>query len=681
MRKALAPLARRPLFLAILVAILAISLVYSASVRRAYLMGDLQYIPVEDEFLLVTGDLESLWEAVDHHFGPVFLEEERDGEEIGALTGLFRDAREGLADEDLPVESLDDLVGYGFNIEGGALMSLAGLSASRVSPLVVLPVTGEGAITEVFSVMAGAPDDEAPELGLGDVLVVSWGARMARRGPPPRPRAPSGPRTGPTSGVPSEPRARSEPQVPSEPADTSRELSVDWLLAYPGNNRALTTTAPDHLRRAILNRDRNLAHASADDELYAGVRETLQGSLGSGPTVFGLWRPLAEPGIERLTGVLALRPEALRLSVEVKVDAGVLRVLDDFLLPSQTSDDWQRFLDRETAAAVAVEDEALSDHLGFLRRFETIRTFMDDAYGGVLSELVGLPGLHRVVLAVTGYRDGLPELVMGVWGDPDSLRGLVTNVQLRQREERDSAVLMGAAEAFLEEASEETELPDTLNQVSVQVLEEAGILVPEEGSTFRRHTLRTVPGGGSQPRVVVEPATLVPEDLSSAGYVRGEGTDTIRLLLPPVTDNDVAHIPGLAEVDGEVLRGDRYRLATVVLDSVLWVATDVRDAQEQIHRAAADPGEELDDLSENSAFQMARANWSRGDRVQGFLDVERLTNLGLLTPESQVEEAVKLSLLDLRNHPSVSIAVRSNDARERVLIEVAAFLQRRLRDR
>jgi hypothetical protein len=306
---------------------------------------------------------------------------------------------------------------------------------------------------------------------------------------------------------------------------------------------------------------------------------------------------------------------------------------------------------------------------------------MDDAYGGVLTELVGLPGLRRVVLAVTGYRDGLPELVMGVWGDPDSLRGLVTDVQLRQRAERDSAVLKGAAEAFLAEAAEGTELPDTLNQVSVRALEEAGVLAPEEGSTFRRHTLRTIRGGGSQPGVVVEPATLAPDDLSPAGYHRGEGSDTIRLLLPPVTDNDVAHIPGLAEVDGEALRGDRYRLATVVLDSVLWVATDVMDAQEQIRRAAAGPGEEMDDLSQNSAFQAARTNWSRGDRIQGFMDIGRLTGLGLLSPESAVEEAVKASLLDLRNHPSVSIAVRSDDTRERVLIDIAAFLQRRLRDR
>ena len=75
MRRPLLPLARGPGLLAILVAILFISVVYSASVRRAFLMSDLQFIPVEDELLLVTGDMESLWEGVDHHFGAVFLDE------------------------------------------------------------------------------------------------------------------------------------------------------------------------------------------------------------------------------------------------------------------------------------------------------------------------------------------------------------------------------------------------------------------------------------------------------------------------------------------------------------------------------------------------------------------------------------------------------------------------------
>ena len=117
-------------------------------------------------------------------------------------------------------------------------------------------------------------------------------------------------------------------------------------------------------------------------------------------------------------------------------------------VPGKMSDDWHRFLGPQTAAAIAVEDESLSDYLSFIGRFETIRTFMDDRYGGVLRPSKELPGLRRVVLAVTGYRNGLPELLLGVWGDPDSLEGLVTELQLSQREKRDRAVLEGALDPF-----------------------------------------------------------------------------------------------------------------------------------------------------------------------------------------------------------------------------------------
>jgi hypothetical protein len=114
---------------------------------------------------------------------------------------------------------------------------------------------------------------------------------------------------------------------------------------------------------------------------------------------------------------------------------------------------------------------------------------------------------------------------------------------------------------------------------------------------------------------------------------------------------------------------------------MLWVATDVMDAREQIDRAALGPGEHQPDLSENEAFQTAQASWSRSDRIQGFLDIDRLGRLGLLSPESDVEDVAKRMLLDFRNHPTVSLTVRSEDTPERVLLELTAFLKPGLRDR
>ena len=133
----------------------------------------------------------------------------------------------------------------------------------------------------------------------------------------------------------------------------------------------------------------------------------------------------------------------------------------------------------------------------------------------------------------------------------------------------------------------------------------------------------------------------------------------------------------------ELVPGVRFalELTPVLLDSVLWVATDLRDAERQIDRAQPDSADALPGLSGNEAFLAARATWSDRDRIQGFIDVERVTTLGLLSPESDVEELAKGLLLDLRNHPSVAFTARSEADGARILLDVTALLRRSLRDR
>ena len=331
-------------------------------------------------------------------------------------------------------------------------------------------------------------------------------------------------------------------------------------------------------------------------------------------------------------------------------------------------------------AALVVEDQALARYLGFVMRFETARGFMDERYGGVLSALQAVDGLQRTVLAVTGYRDGLPELLLGVWGDTGDLTDLVLDLQLRHREERDRAVLEGALGLFLDRGGRGVEALTDGDLVPVDALQRAGLLSAEPGAVFDRYTVR-VSGGRSNLIVSVAPPSLTRQDLPDASYVRQYGAATIQYILPSVTDNDVRYVPGLSDVDGEALRGDRYRLATVLLDGVLWVATDVRDAERQIDRSRADTPASLPDLSSNEAFQAARETWSDQDRIQGFIDVERVTTLGLLSPESDVEQGAKDLLLDLRNHPSLAFSARSQAGGAKVLLDITAVLRRSLRNR
>ena len=576
---------------------------------------------------MVTGDIESLWNEIDRHFGDIFLDEES---EVGRLTEFFRDARDELDDADIRIAGIEDLVGYGLDPARGVTLGVRRFDSddAPVDFLVLMPVSDSADFTRLISEQNdGEPDEVVPVLGATGAEILSYD---------------------------------------------------DVLLAYPGAGHALLTDPDyqDHLLRSLLNRDRNLAHAWADDPLYEAVRARLSGGpLGLGPKAFVFWRPIAQPGIEQMTGVISFLSDALHLEVEMKATVNTLQVLDDFISPRGGSVDWHRYLGSETAAALVVEDEELAGYLSFIMRFATTRTFMDDRYGGVLSALQGIEGLRRAVLAVTGYRDGLPELLLGVWGDPDDLTDLVQNLQLRHREERDRTVLEGALDAFVARADADPDALEDRGPASVAALRAAGLLTDADEPTFDQYVLR-LPARSSG-RVVVESPGLA--DLDDATYMQSYGRDTIRYILPPITDNDILYVPEFADVDVDALSSDRYRLATVVVDSILWVATDLRDAEAQIDRAEADTV--LPDLSANAAFREARDTWSGREKIRGFLDVDRITTLGLLSPESDVEDSAKQFLLDLRNHPTVAFTVRSDEARARIFLDVFAVLRPGLRDR
>ena len=618
---------RRPALFGIFAVLLSVWILYSASVRRALLGRDLAFIPLGGELLVVTGDIESLWNEIDRHFGEVFLDEES---EAGRLTEFFRDARDGLDEEDLRIAGIEDLVGYGVDPARGVTLAVRRFDSDDepVDFLALMPVSDSADFTRLISEQSdGGADEVVPVLGATGAKILSYD---------------------------------------------------DVLLAYPGAGHALLTNPDyqDHLQRSLLNRNRNLAHAWADDPLYEAVRARLSGGpLGLGPKVFAFWRPIAQPGIEQMTGVMSFLPDALHLEMEMKATVNTLQVLDDFISPRGGSVDWHRYLGSETAAALVVEDEELAGYLRFIMRFATTRSFMDDRYGGVLSALQGIDGLRRAVLAVTGYRDGLPELLLGVWGDPDGLTDLVQDLQLRHREERDRSVLEGALDAYVARAATDPDELQDRGPPSVAALREAGLLTEADEPTFDQYVLR-VPARPSG-RAAVEALGLA--DLDDATYMRSYGRDTIRYILPPITDNDILYVPEFADVDADALTGDHYRLATVVLDSILWVATDVRDVEAQIDRAEADTV--LPDLSSNTAFRAARDTWSGRERIRGFLDVDRITTLGLLSPESDLEDSAKDLLLDLRNHPTVAFTVRSDEAGARIFLDVFAVLRPGLRDR
>ena len=505
----------RGIVLAVVAFLLLASFLYSRAVRDAYLTPDLRYLPKENALAVVTGDLRSLWLAVDDHFGAVIRGAE--DREPGFLSELFGEWREMLDGLDLPVVELEDLTRYGLDVDRGALLGLTELKSEEL-PIAVVHLKNRTAFLEAFARLTEL--EPAGEEATESARIIAFG--------------------------------EDEAHVALVHPDGPAIVAAEWSELA--------------LRRASGSGDSNLRHALENDPLYDGVREHLRRPLGAGPAIYLFWRPRDLPGVEEVVGALTLSETELVLRIDARVRRDLLAVADRLFEPNTERVAWSRHLAPETLGVLVIEDRAVPGYLRFLALSERARDAMAETYGGILHELSRLNRLDRVLLAATGYRDGLPELLMGFWGEAAELGDLVDRLQARHG--------------------------------------------------------------------------------TKAEAVR-YGDHTFEYLLPP-TDDD----------DPEVLRTDRYRLATTLIDDVLWVATDARELEAVIDRQ----GGEGDDITANSTFRAAAAEWQGNEKLTAFVDVDRVTTLGLLSPESEIHESARSVLLDLRDHPSVSVSLRATSA-------------------
>jgi hypothetical protein len=601
---------------AVLALVLALSILYSRAMRRVHVAGDLQFVPKENELVVVTGELEGLWEAVDRHFGEVL----RAGgdEESGGLTGLFAEIREYLDEQGVPVGELADLTRYGLDVSRAAIASLERIP-SEAGPLAVARVVDEDAFTSFFAALTGLERDVGLR-AIGGVPVVSFGD--------------------------------------DEAALAFPRADVATMVLEPGG--------PLLLERSLAGGSANRTHALQDDALYEGVRRRLGGPLGTGPALYAYWRPRAVPPLEDVVAVARFGEEEIGIEIDAKVDSGGLRVLDDLLDASNPAADWHARLPSDAAAVIVLEDAASTDYLRSAAMFEELEEPMERSYAGVLGELRRVPSLRCVLFAWTGYRDGLPEWIVGAWADPVELGRAVDELKIRNREDRDRTILEGAIEAYRIEARDDVP--------TIADLFEAGLLVEEPYALFDRYPIVELPpletANEDRAEVLVEPGApqLAAEDLDNPAYVLERAGLTLEYLLPPITANDLRYVDELEELDPEVASRDEYRLATLILGDTLWIASDAGELEALAGRSPGSPGS----LVESTAFRTASSVWGAKAKIRGFVDVDRLTVLGLLSPESEIEEQVKAWLLDLRNHPVVAFGVDSGGDR-RLFLSVRLF--------
>jgi hypothetical protein len=653
----------RSLIFGLITVILGASVLYSRAIRKVSLTDDLQYIPKENTMLFTTGEIENLWRAVDGHFGGVIREPQ------GFLSSLVKKFRKHFDEEEVPINGLLDLTHYGLDLKQGAVLSLYRVP-DEFSFVLVLHLQQEEPFIDFLARLTELVPDQKPMELIGDgkehfqVITFQKGKR------------------------------------------------TQLYLAYPKPGVALISNSLDLLRRSLFNRKANLAYALESDNLYDAVRQRLRRPLLSGPTLFLFWQHPIVPPISQVVGVVSLSTDIIRLEVELKFIRVGTRVLSDLLAPSPPEVPWQRYFSRETAAIFVLQDWAIPRYLHFLSAFGELGRAMYESYEGILGELREVPKLRRLVLAVTGYRSGLPEITLGIWGDPVVLEQLVDDLQVRLRKKRDQAVVKGALEAFAQtqerpygsipliaalqergfikedlawlmalatpapwERGNSTSAPETRGMrgrwrpaACPQVADAVVEAVEEIYSLFERYSLTNGEA---------HDAELRREDFQNSIYQRRYKNSTMKYLVPRITENDLLYRPKLQGVDPDTLFNDRYRLVAVVLDDILWVATNTRDLEALLDWAQDAAGT----LPRSFTFRAASSRWSGKEKIQGFLNMDQIIALGLLSSESQVEEVVKGYLLDLRHHPALSLDLKVKDRGNRMWLSGNILSRPRLESR
>jgi hypothetical protein len=599
----------RPAFFTALAALLGAAVIYQQVVRRILVPEVLQYVPKESTLLIATGSLESLWNEMDAHFGDVIRDKDRKGFLFTQINAIHSSLRE----QELKIDSAADLARYGIDPSRGILLA-------AIHP--TLP----GGLPPTSPDAAEAPTDES---GVEAVLVLPVLDRARFTDSLLPAFEPAGDTTLPglaTGGH----------------ALTVTRLNGGWFLVHPEGDWAVLASSLSMLRRSVANRHSNLVHARNSDFLFESVRGGLRRPLLSGPSLFVFWQPRIGLPVRQITGTLVLEKSTVRIDGEAELARGGVRVIEDLFRDPPASVAWNRGIPADVAAALAVHDRELAHYLRTLGRMPTFDRAMTRHFGSLLKELQGVEHQDRLVLAVTGYDDGLPQLGVGVWGDSSALAAAVARVQARLRTERDSAVIAGARDSLRVAAAD--------SAASIPFQSVLGLLAPEPGSLFDRYVVTD----GS-----IRPQRIRPEDLSTSAYTQEYRGITIRYLAPRLTGNDLRFRTQFARLDTATLLSDRYRVATATVGNVLWAAADATELRKLLD-GVIEPGT---GLSDNRSFRAATSAWSRGDKVELFLNTDRTLTLGLLSAESAVNDPVKKFLMDLQGHPAVSFHLTASEGR------------------
>ncbi len=584
---------RLRLFAAVMVALSAwVGLQLTA--RRVLRADELRYVPPGYMNLVATGTIRSTWAGMELHFGRVFREETSPG----PLATSFRGLHDSLEKKGVNIRAPEDLAGYGLDIDRGIVAAHYGAD-DRTSSLYVVPIRPKDTLD---SLLAAFPEG----------------------GPP----------------------------TPGTPIDQFPVTRIGQMfLTRPDPTAALVSDDEALLRLGIRGIASNLEHAERSDPLYEGIK-AMDGRLLSGASTLFVM-PSAPAPLRRGWVVARLDGDALDIDGHLELQSAPWKVLRQFLAPAPRLSSWADQLSNDTAAALVLDDAAIASYIRFFGDMSAAPDVLRKQYGGVLWELQNVRNLTRAAVVATGYREGLPDLMLGVSGDADDLERLVEQLRTRFRVQRDLLVITKAIDAAGAVPSQASAL-------------KAGGFLQDETGALDGYTI--------QPNAVVPPA-LDGSAFEREGYSSRHGDATIRYLTPPITANDLRYRPELKALltlpDSEK---NRYRIGVTVIGGTYWFATNARDLERLLDAGSDDSLT----LQEAPQFTAASSAWSRDDRLQLFINMDRTIRLGLLSPDSAIYGGVKQWLWELRDHPGVSLTIASDATAGRVRLRMRLIPRRAL---
>ncbi len=562
-----------------------------------------RYIPPENALFVATGPLDSLWHAVDAHFGSV-IQPLTEGHPKEAHKGSVRTAvenlQENLAKNNLPVAHLSNFAAYGIDAARGIFASLYRADNETMGPFVfVIPILNQSTFKDTLR-----------RLYPKDTMEVT--------------------------------------QIPGISKTANSFKIAEIYMSFPETGIALLSDNPELLARSLRDRSANLEYARRNDDLYDGVRQCLGSPIGTGPTAFVFARPNL-PGVLHISIGLNLRKDDVLLKAQLGVRSNVVKLINDLLAHPPTDAAWSKRLPSEVASVVLLQDKTLGQIIGTLGSWcPIIKDVLQKMYGGFLWSLRDSPMLSRVVIAVSGYRDGLPEVLTGIWGDQTQIESELRKLQIQFRRDRDVEILTAV----------------NLTMVAGSSLDRVSILSPEPFSTFGRYTQGPEGEFSGQPTA---------QDLANETYTKQVAGQVIHYVAPRLTANDRRfrkQFEKLSDAELEDSEGlDRYRIAYVSHEGAVWLATNINDLKTLLAARS-------DSLSNSPYFTSSTHRQNARDKMQIFLNIDQLTKFGLLSPQSSIEDFVKDYLMDLRDHPAVAIDLQPCGARRECLSISVRFLSR-----